>query len=148
MTYVAEWKAHGTTYQVESDTAENAALKARARAESPYWPTIVVYKGKESGMDNLEKRLLLAYGEAIASKGKNKGMLKAKCPPMGTDAAIMWQACMMHANPWKVSIFQTVMAGHGDESFYGACMEFADARRDVLTILDRDRVALERLGVW
>jgi len=51
MTYVAEWKAHGTTYQVESDTAENAALKARARAGG-YWPTIIVYRGKK--MDRVE----------------------------------------------------------------------------------------------
>ena len=99
-------------------------------------------------MDNLEKRLLLAYGDAIASRGKNKGMLKAKCPPMGTYGAIMWQACMYYANPWKVSVFGLVFSGMADDSFKDACFAFAHARRDVLTILDRDRVALERLGAW
>lgn len=99
-------------------------------------------------MESLEKRLLLAYGDAIASKGKNKGKLKAKCPAMGTDGAVMWQACMMYANPWKVSIFQMIMASHGEDSFVKACSDFAHARRDVLTILDRDRVSLTKLGVW
>jgi hypothetical protein len=100
-------------------------------------------------MDNMEKRLLLAYEGAIATRGKNKGMLKAQCPPMGTDAAVMWQACMVHANPWKVSIFQVVMAGAGRSGpFYKACMDWADKRKEMLPSLDRDRVALTKLGVW
>lgn len=99
-------------------------------------------------MEDMEKRLLLAYGDAIASKGKNKGMLKSKCPPMGTDGAIMWQALMYYANPWKVSVFGLVFSSMADDSFKDACFAFAHARRDTVTMLDRDRVALERLGVW
>lgn len=100
-------------------------------------------------MDNLEKRLLLAYEGAIATRGKNKGQLKAKCPPMGTDAAVMWQACMMHANPYKVSIFQIALCGAGaDHAFFQACMEFADSRKNVLPHMDRDRVALTKMGAW
>lgn len=96
----------------------------------------------------MENRILLAYEGAIATRGKHKGKLKAKCPPMGTDAAIMWQAMQMHANPYKVSIMQLVMGSHGDEEFYAACQKFADERASVAKRLDRDRVALERLGVW
>ena len=100
-------------------------------------------------MTDMETRLLLALDQAIASKGKHKGQLKAKCPPMGTDGAIMWQALMMHANPYKVSIFQIALSGAGaDHGFFQACMSFAEERASVLPRLDRDRVALERLGVW
>ena len=100
-------------------------------------------------MTDTETRLLNALNDAIAQRGKNKGQLKAKCPPMGTDGAIMWQALMMHANPYKVSIFAVVMASAGrSDPFYQACVEFAQERASVLPRLDRDRVALERLGVW
>jgi hypothetical protein len=99
-------------------------------------------------MDNLEKRLLLAYEGAIATRGKNKGMLKAKCPPMGTDSAVMWQACMYYANPYKVSLFSLVFHGMADDSFKDACFAFAAERASVLPNLDRDRVALTKLGAW
>jgi len=99
-------------------------------------------------MDNLEKRLLLAYADAIASKGKNKGMLKAKCPPMGTDGAVMWQACMLIANPYKASIFNIMFSTGLDREFWQACDQFAQSRKGAMRLLDRDRVALEKLGVW
>lgn len=98
--------------------------------------------------DQLEQRLLLALDGAIAQRGKNKGQLKAKCPPMGTDAAVMWQALMLYANPYKASIFQMVWASHGDTEFYDACAAFAAERASVLPNLDRDRVALTKLGAW
>jgi len=99
-------------------------------------------------MSDIETRLLLALNQAIASKGKHKGQIKAKCPPMGTDGAIMWQALMMHANPYKVGIGHMIYATHMDSEFYKACESFAQERASVLPRLDRDRVALERLGAW
>jgi len=99
-------------------------------------------------MENMEKRLLLAYEGAIATRGKNKGMLKAKCPPMGTDSAVMWQALMLYANPYKASIFQMVWASHGDSEFYDACQQYAKEHASALPRLDRDRVALTKMGAW
>lgn len=99
-------------------------------------------------MTDMENRLLLALDQAIAQRGKNKGMLKAKCPPMGTDGAVMWQALMLHANPYKVSIHQMMFASHGDSDFHEACMAFAEELASVLPLLDRDRFALERMGAW
>jgi hypothetical protein len=93
-------------------------------------------------------RLLLAYGDAIASKGKHAGKLKAKCPPMGTDGAIMWQAVQMNANPYKVSIMQIALLDSAAQAFYCECQQWADERKAIAPMLDRDRVALERLGVW
>ena len=99
-------------------------------------------------MENMEKRLLLALDGAIATRGKNKGKLKSKCPPMLTDAAMMWQALMLHANPYKASIFQMTIGSHRDPEFYAACETFANERTQVLPYIDRDRVALEKMGAW
>lgn len=97
-------------------------------------------------MNTLERRLLLAYQDAIATRGKHKGQLKAKCPILGTDGAIMWQALQMHANPYKVSIFQLIFLTPEQKAFREACDAFAAER--ATHHLDRDRVALESLGVW
>jgi hypothetical protein len=99
-------------------------------------------------MDKLEKRLLLAYEDAIATRGKNKGKLKAKCPPIGTDAAIMWTQMMLYANPYKVGMMHAIMGAHSDPEFTEACSAFAKERSSVAKYMDRDRVALESLGVW
>lgn len=93
-------------------------------------------------------RLLKAYDGAIASKGRHAGKLKAKCPPMGTDAAIMWQAMQMNANPYKVSIMQIAILDKEQSAFYGLCQVWADERKTIAPMLDRDRVALDKLGVW
>lgn len=98
--------------------------------------------------DDMQTRLLKALDNAIAQRGKNKGMLKAKCPPMGTDGAIMWQALMMHANPYKLGMAHILHGAFTDPEFVEVCRVFAKERSNVLARLDRDRVALERLGVW
>lgn len=99
-------------------------------------------------MDTLEKRLLLAYEDAIATRGKNKGLLKAQCPKAGTDGAIMWQACMIYANPYKSSLFSAMFGHLKDPDFFQACKAFAESRANVLRHLDRDRVALTKWGAW
>ena len=93
-------------------------------------------------------RLLLAFDGAIASKGRHAGKLKAKCPPMGSDAAIMWQAMQVNANPYKVSIMQIALLNKDQSEFYSQCQAWADERKAIAPMLDRDRVALDRLGAW
>ena len=95
-----------------------------------------------------DQRILLAFEDAIATRGKRKGMLKAKCPPMGTDGALMWQACMMNANPYKVGMGHLILMNKECRDFFMVCQAWADERASVLRHLDRDRVALEDLGVW
>ena len=90
-----------------------------------------------------------AIYDAVAHRGKHKGQLLARCPASNTLAAAAWQAAMMRCNPYKVSI--------------GALMFFSDEQRAVYhelekvfelmprgsrINLDRDRQALESLGVW
>jgi len=89
----------------------------------------------------MQDRLVQALKDATAQRGKNKGMLKAKCPPMGTDGAIMWNAIMLYANPYKVGMTHLLCGAVCEPEFKQMCDDFA---RD----MDRDRVALENLGVW
>ena len=99
-------------------------------------------------MDKMEKRLLKAYEQAITTRGRNKGLLKAKCPKMGTDGAVMWNALAMYANPYKVGLGHIMYASMTDQEFYQACEQFAQDRAKIAKRLDRDRIALERLGAW
>lgn len=89
---------------------------------------------------------IAAIDAAIVSRGKKKGMLKAACPPMGTDAAAAWQAMMGHANPYKIGMGHIMFFTERQSIIYNAidkALEGRDARH-----IDRDRVALETMGVW
>ena len=52
----------------------------------------------------LKEKIKVGLKDAIASKGKNKGMLKAKCPPMNTYGSAVWQGIMSVSNPYKVGL--------------------------------------------
>tara|TARA_R100000808_G_C2142757_1_gene150502 strand:- start:1515 stop:1814 length:300 start_codon:yes stop_codon:yes gene_type:complete len=89
---------------------------------------------------------ITAIDAALVSRGKNKGTLKAKCPPMGTDGAAAWQAITAHANPYKMGIGHMLFFNERQQAIYDAIdksLHGADVRH-----LDRDRVVLESLGVF
>ena len=90
-------------------------------------------------------RLQAAFAGALVSRGKSAGQLKAKCPPMGTDAALAWQALILVANPFKAGIGHLMLCH--DRDFLAQCQAYVDTLRGVET-LDRDRRALTRMGVW
>jgi hypothetical protein len=87
-----------------------------------------------------------AINAALVSRGKRKGMLKAKCPPMGTDAAAAWQALMGYANPYKIGMGHIMFFTDRQSAIYRA-IDDALKGQD-LRALDRDRVALEIMGAW
>ena len=93
-------------------------------------------------------RLAAALNQAIAQRGKNRGLLKSKSPAMGTDAAIVWQACMLQANPYKVGIAATMIGAWEDPEFKAYVDQWVNENRATIARLDRDRNALESLGVW
>ena len=84
----------------------------------------------------------------MATRGQNKGYLKSKCPPIGTDAGMMWQALMLYANPYKSGLGHLIMGGFNDPDFKTDCDKFAANMAGELPALDRDRKALSRLGAW
>ena len=89
-----------------------------------------------------------AINDAIAKSGKNKGQLKAKCPPSNTDAAAAWQAIQMEANPFKVSMATCLFFSERQTKIFNAVIETIRDRNIDVRGLDRDRVALENLGAW
>ena len=99
-------------------------------------------------MVDSEKRILEAMAAATVSRGKLRGRMLAKCPAMGTDAGIFWQAAQLcHGNRFKVSIGRLVFLSDSEREFWRECMDWLEARPRGI-ILDRDREALERMGVW
>jgi len=94
----------------------------------------------------LREVCIAAIDAAKVSRGKNKGMLKATCPPMGTDGAAAWQALMGYANPYKIGMGHLMFFSDRQRAIYRA-IDDALAGHD-LRGLDRDRVALEALGAW
>jgi hypothetical protein len=96
--------------------------------------------------DELKNICIDAINAALVSRGKKKGMLKAKCPPMGSDAAAAWQALMGYANPYKLGMGHIMFFTDRQSAIYRA-IDDAIKGQDVRA-LDRDRVALEIMGAW
>lgn len=89
---------------------------------------------------------IAAIDAAKVTRGKKKGMLKATCPPMGTDGAAAWQALIGYANPYKISAVQIMLFTERQRAIYRAIDD--SLKGHDLRGLDRDRVALEALGAW
>ena len=97
----------------------------------------------------MNDRIEAAITGAFCSKGANKGYLKAKCPPMGTDAAIYWQAVVAVVNPYKMGIMHLMFMTPEQSEFYDVCVKKVEGeRKSVRIAMDRDREALEKMGVW
>lgn len=93
----------------------------------------------------------LALQSALVSRGKNKGKLLSSPPPQhkNPNGYAAWQAAMMVCNPFKVSIFGSMLIGRDNETraVYDEVLAFFEANPRLRGI-DRDRFALETLGVW
>ena len=89
---------------------------------------------------------LAAIDAAKVSRGKNRGMLKAKCPKSDSDGAAAWQAMTLQANPYKAGLYTIAMFTERQMAIFdavGQAIEGYDVNH-----LDRDRTILESLGVW
>lgn len=96
----------------------------------------------------MRSEIVSAINGAIATRGKNKDQLKAKCPPMHTDAAAAWQAIQMEANPFKVSMSACLFFNLRQTKIFNAVLETIREKGIDVRGLDRDRVALESIGAW
>ena len=52
----------------------------------------------------MKDKLEIGLQEALVSVGKNKGLLKKKCPPVNTYGSAVWNAIQYHSNPYKISL--------------------------------------------
>jgi hypothetical protein len=91
----------------------------------------------------------LALIGAYAKRGKNRGQLLARCPDSRTDAAAAWQGAMMCCNAYQVSIGAILFMSEAQRAIYNEVLaHFESLPREYQIMAQRDREALEALGVW
>ena len=81
-----------------------------------------------------------AINGALVSRGKNKGMLKSKCPPASTHEASAWQA--LQPNPFKISVSTIMMFSPIQKAI------FEELTNTGVQAVDQDKKALEAVGAW
>lgn len=99
-------------------------------------------------MDSKELKdvCIAAINDALVSRGKNKGSLKASRPNSSSDAAAAWEALIMEANPYKAGIWFQMMMNERQQAIF---REVSRAIKGLdLRSIDRDRSILEQLGAW
>jgi hypothetical protein len=90
-----------------------------------------------------------ALAGAYASRGRHRGQLLARCPKSHTLAAAAWQGAMLVVNPYQVSIGAMLfMTAEQRAIFEEVRAHFETLPREYQILAQRDREALERLGVW
>lgn len=99
-------------------------------------------------MDSKELKdvCIAAINDALVSRGKNKGSLKASRPNSNSDAAAAWEALIMEANPYKAGIWFQLMMNERQQAIFrevSKAIEGLDLRS-----IDRDRNILEQIGAW
>ena len=87
-----------------------------------------------------------ALQSATVMRGAKKGLLLARPPKADSLAYAAWQAAVMACNPYKASIFGLIMMTAEQRAVYDELLNLFDTLG--VRNLDRDRNALERMGVW
>lgn len=95
----------------------------------------------------LSDQALAALRSAFVSRGANRGQLLANAPK-DKLARMAWNGAQMVCNPYKVSICALMFASAEEKAIFDEVERFMESLGPIAKTLDRDRVALERLGVW
>ena len=95
----------------------------------------------------LSDQALAALRGAFVSRGANRGQLLANAPK-DKRARMAWTGAQMVCNPYKVSICALMFASQEEKAIFDEVERFLESLGPIAKTLDRDRLALERLGVW
>lgn len=93
----------------------------------------------------MKEKLEQGLKQAISSRGKNKGKLKAKCPPVNTYGAAVWQAIMMYSNPHKVGFGHMMFMDKEKRELYNHVIEIGKSVD--LKGFDKDANVLRELNL-
>lgn len=100
-------------------------------------------------MDKLSDKARDALAQCYATRGKHRGQLLAKCPHSSTLAAAAWQGAMLVVNPYRASIGAMLfMSAEQREVRDEIVAHFESLPREYQIMAERNREALENLGVW
>jgi hypothetical protein len=103
----------------------------------------------ETPMTKLSDKAREALKSAYATRGKHRGQLLARCPRSNTLEAAAWQAAMAVCNPYKMGIGTILFFNGAQKEIYGEVLaHFESLPHEHVVLAQRDREALERLGVW
>jgi len=94
---------------------------------------------------NLEEKVKQGLEEAICSRGKRKGMLKAKCPPVNTYGSAVWSAIQSYSNPYKVGLGHMMFMDKDKREVYNHIMKTGNIID--LSKLDSDGNILRELNL-
>lgn len=95
-----------------------------------------------------------ALAQCYATRGKHKGQLLAKCPtqygPKANKlATAAWQGAMLACNPFRASIGACMFMTEEQRAIRDEILQhFCDMPEEYRIMAERNREALERLGVW
>ena len=90
-----------------------------------------------------------ALAGAYATRGPHRGQLLARCPKSNTLAAATWQGAMLICNPFQVSIGAVLFMTESQRAIFDEIKShFETLPREYQILAQRDREALESLGVW
>ena len=100
-------------------------------------------------MSHLSDNARAALAAAYAKAGKHRGQLLKKCPRSDTMGAAAWQGAMLVVNPYQVSIGACLFMNEAQRAVFEEIKtHFESLPREYQILAQRDREALERLGVW
>jgi hypothetical protein len=89
--------------------------------------------------------LMLCY----ASRGAHRGQLLARCPKSDTLAAAAWQGAMLACNPFKASVAACLFMTEEQREIRDEVLNhFCSLPPEYMKMAERNREALEALGVW
>lgn len=91
----------------------------------------------------LQDKVRQGIKDALSSRGKNKGMLKAKCPPIDSYGAAAWQALMGFSNPYKCGIGHHLFMSDDKRDVYNYIVKVGNYID--LTTFDSDANLLRKL---
>jgi len=90
-----------------------------------------------------------ALAAAYATRGPHRGQLLKRCPKSDTLAAAAWQGAMLSCNPHQASIGAMLFMSAEQRAVRDEVLAHFDALpRQYRIWAQRDREALEALGVW
>ena len=95
----------------------------------------------------LSDKALAALQGAFVTRGANRGQLLANAPK-DKLARMAWHGAQMVCNPYKVSICALMFASDEEKAIFDEVEKFIESLGPAAKTLDRDQLALERLGVW
>lgn len=100
-------------------------------------------------MNKLSDTAREALRACYATRGKHRGQLLARCPRSDTLAAAAWQGAMLVCNPYRASIGAMLFMSPKQKAVRDEVLaHFESLPRDYMILAQRDREALEALGVW